>query len=194
MYGIIVAEERDEMPKGMSPEQQTARFYRRRKIKQCLSVLCGIILRLLGIDVTAVCVYWVFFDAEAWKIRGIAAAALFVLLYAQCASFSMLGLRMFSKSTLSGTWRLGWTAILICAPLYFVVFVVSLIPLTQRAAFFLTVFPALILNALPMESICDEYALRGFPTPLFWGIQIGMQMLVFAAGQMYGLYLLQIWG
>ena len=178
----------------MSPEQQTVRFYRRRKINRILNLFFGIVLRLLGIGVTAVCVYWVFFDAEAWKIRGIAAAALFVLLYAQCASFSMLGLRMLSKRELHGTWRLGWTAILICAPLYFVVFIVSLIPLTQRAAFFLTVFPALILNALPMESICDEYALRGFPTPLFWGIQIGVQLFVFAVGQMYGLYLLQIWG
>jgi len=174
------------MPGGMSREQQTVRFYRRRKISRLMSLFFGVFLRLFGMVVTAVCAYWVFFDVDAIKIKGIAAAALFVLLYAQCASFSMLGLRIFSKSEMRAVWHLGWTAILICAPLYFVVLVVSLIPLTERAAFFLTVFPTLILNALPMESICDEYVLRGFPTPLFWGIQIGVQMC--------GMYLLRLWG
>ena len=147
------------MPRGMRPEQQTVQFYRRRKIDRILTVICGIVLRLLGIGVTVVCTYWVFFDADAMEIKGIAAAVLFVLLYAQCASFSMLGLRIFAKQQERRRLQLGAASLLICAPLYFVVLVVSIIPLTERSAFFLTVFPTLILNALPMESIRDEYVL-----------------------------------
>ncbi len=182
------------MPKKLSREAQTIRYYRRRRISRISVFVCGIVLRLLGIVLTAVCAYLVFFDAEAITLKGIAAAVLFVLLYAQCASFSMLGLRIFAKQQERRRLQLGAASLLICAPLYFVVLVVSIIPLTERSAFFLTVFPTLILNALPMESIRDEYVLRGFPTPLFWGLQIAVQMTVFAAGQIYGTYLLRLWG
>ena len=182
------------MPKKLSREVQTARYYRRRRISRICTFVCGIVIRMLAIGVTAVCAYLVFFDAEAITLKGIAAAALFVLLYAQCASFSMLGLRLFSRRETRGRGRLALSAVMICAPLYFVVLVISIIPLTERAAFFLTVFPTLILNALPMESVRDEFSLRGFPSPLFWSIQLGMQMAVFAAGQWYGQYLSRMWG
>ena len=182
------------MPKKLSREAQTARYYRRRRISRICTFVCGIVIRMLAIGVTAVCAYLVFFDAEAITLKGIAAAALFVLLYAQCASFSMLGLRLFSRRETRGRGRLALSAVMICAPLYFVVLVISIIPLTERAAFFLTVFPAVILNVLPMESVRDEFSLRGFPSPLFWGMQILMQTGVFAVGQLYGQYLLSVWG
>ncbi len=182
------------MSRKISREEQVVRFRRRRKVSRVCSFVIGLVLRLLGIIVTAVCTDLVFFDADAIEVKGIAAAALFVLLYAQCASFSMLGLRLFARRETRRRGRLAASAVLICAPLYFVVLVISIIPLTERAAFFLTVFPTLILNALPMESIRDEMALRGFPTPLFWLIQLGMQLLVFLIGQSYGIYLMQLWG
>ncbi len=182
------------MPKKLSREAQTIRYYRRRKISRICAFVCGIVIRMLAIGVTAVCAYLVFFDAEAITLKGIAAAVLFVLLYAQCASFSMLGLRLFSRRETRGRGRLALSAVMICAPLYFVVLVISIIPLTERAAFFLTVFPAVILNVLPMESVRDEFSLRGFPSPLFWAIQTGMQLLVFVIGQAYGFYLMQMWG
>ena len=182
------------MPEKLSREQQTKRFYRRKKVRRVVTVVCEIILRMLGIFLTAICTYWVFFDADALMIKGFAAAALFVLLYAQCASFSMLGLRMFAQREVCGCCRLSAAAVMICMPLYFVVLVVSIIPLTERAALFLTVFPTLILNALPMESVRDEMSLRGMPTPLFWAIQLTVQMLVFALGQTYGQYLMTVWG
>ena len=182
------------MPNNLSCDQQTKRFYRRKKVRRIVTVLCGITLRVLGIFLTAVCTYWVFFDDDALIIKGFAAAALFVLLYAQCASFSMLGLRMFARREVCGSARLSAAAVMICMPLYFVVLVISIIPLTERAAFFLTVFPTLILNALPMESVRDEMSLRGLPTPLFWAIQLTVQMLVFALGQSFGLHLMTVWG
>lgn len=182
------------MPKKFSREEQIIRFRRHRKVSRVCSFVVGIILRLLGITVTAICTYFVFFDSDAIEVKGIAAAVLFVLLYAQCASFSMLGLRLFARRETRGRGKLAASAVLICAPLYLVVLVISIIPLTERAAFFLTVFPTLILNVLPMESIRDEMALRGFPSPLFWAVQTGMQLLVFVIGQAYGFYLMQMWG
>lgn len=182
------------MPKKLSREEQTVRYYRRRRISRISVFVCGIVLRLLGIVLTAVCAYLVFFDAEAVTLKGIAAAVLFVLLYAQCASFSMLGLRLFARRETRERIQIAASSVMICAPLYFVVLVIAIIPLTERAAFFLTVFPTLLLNALPMESVRDECSLRGFPTALFWLIQISMQLLVFVLGQAYGLYLMQTWG
>ena len=73
------------MPKKLSREVQTVRYYRRRRISRICTLVCGIVIRLLAIGVTAVCAYLVFYDAEAITLKGIAAAALFVLLYAQCA-------------------------------------------------------------------------------------------------------------
>ena len=182
------------MSRKISREEQVVRFYRRRKAARLLSLLFSMTARIMAAVVTAVCMYWVFFDAEAIEVKGLAAAVLAVLLYAQCASLSMVGLRLFSKSTVTQKRFLALSAVLICAPLYFVVWVISIIPLTERAAFFLTVFPTVILNILPMESVRDEMTLRGFPSWLFWGIQLGMQTAVFAVGQSYGQYLARVWG
>jgi len=182
------------MSKKMSREEQARRFHRRRTTGRICTMVFDVLIRMLAIGVTAVCAYLVFFDADAITLKGFAAAGLFVLLYAQCASFSMLGLRLFARRETRSRRRLALASVMICAPLYFVVLVISIIPLTERAAFFLTVFPTLILNALPMESVRDEFSLRGFPSPLFWSIQLGMQMAVFAAGQWYGQYLARMWG
>ena len=67
------------MPKKLSREAQTIRYYRRRRISRISVFVCGIVLRLLGIVLTAVCAYLVFFDAEAITLKGIAAAVLFVI-------------------------------------------------------------------------------------------------------------------
>ena len=182
------------MPQKISREEQVNRFYRRKRIGQVLSVFIAMAARILSAAVTLMCMYWVFADVEAIRIKGIAAAALAVLLYAQCASLSMVGLRLFAKSTMTQKRYLALSSILICAPLYFVVLVISIIPLTEHAAFFITVFPPVILNILPMESVRDEMSLRAFPSWLFWTMQIAMQMLCFAAGQMYGHHLMIAWG
>ncbi len=106
------------MPKKLSREAQTARYYRRRTISRICTFVCGIVIRLLAIGVTAVCAYLVFFDAEAITLKGIAAAALFVLLYAQCASFSMLGLRLFARRETRGRGRLALSAYDLCAAVF----------------------------------------------------------------------------
>ena len=182
------------MRRKYSREEQIERFYRRRRMMQFLSVLLAVIARVAAAAVTAVCIYLVFLNADAIEIKGIAAAALAVLLYAQCASLSMVGLRMFSKSACGKKSHLALSSVLICMPLYFVVLVISVIPMTEPAAFFITVFPAVILNILPMESVRDEMAMREFPSVLFWLIQGIMQLLFFSVGQMYGQYLTTVWG
>ena len=182
------------MPQKISQEEQTVRFYRRRKRERLWSVLFSLFVRTAAVIVTAICIYLVFVEDDAMKVKEFAAAALAVLLYAQCASLSLVGLRLFSKSMVSQKRQLAQSSVLLCAPLYFVVLVISIIPLTERAAFFITVFPAAVLNILPMESIRDEMVLRDFPSWLFWMIQIAMQMLCFAGGQMYGQHLMVMWG
>ena len=42
-------------------------------------------------------------------------------------------------------------------PTYFCVFLVSLVPLFTYSIWFITVFPAILLNCLPASSILDEY-------------------------------------
>ena len=42
-------------------------------------------------------------------------------------------------------------------PTYFCVFLVSLVPLFTYSIWFITVFPAILLNCLPVSSILDEY-------------------------------------
>lgn len=42
-------------------------------------------------------------------------------------------------------------------PTYFCVFLVSLVPLFTYSVWFITVFPAILLNCLPFSSVLDEY-------------------------------------
>lgn len=42
-------------------------------------------------------------------------------------------------------------------PTYFCVFLVSLVPLFTYSIWFITVFPAILLNCLPVSSVLDEY-------------------------------------
>ena len=58
----------------------------------------------------------------------------------------------------------------------------------------LVVTPETVESFKLAESVRDEFSLRGFPTPLFWMMQILMQTGVFAVGQLYGQYLLSVWG
>ena len=147
--------------------------HRRQLILRILSVIVRIVLIALTVNFLSI----VFFDDDAIKIKPYLITLLFIMLYGQCALLSMRGLdwlvlRKPTRRMLTGA------SLLICAPLYFVVLVFSLIPIEVPAVFFITIFPIIALNALPMESIIDEFRLMGYPKLLFWFIQLAMQLAI----------------
>ena len=174
--------------------EQIRRFRRRTARKRVFGVTVQIVCRILMIAVTGLCLYLVFWNEDAVEYRGIAAVMLFVLLYGQCASMSMLGLRLFVGRRVHSGSRLTLISVLLCAPLYFTVLLFSLIPLTVSAAFFLTVFPVFVLNTLPMDVIREALSLYGYPKMRFWCVQTAVQLAVAALGQTAGWMLYRYWG
>ena len=166
-----------------SAELQVRRYKARKQRNKIVSGTLKLILRIIMIALTLICFYTVVFDEDAVKLKGIAASVLFLLFYAQCASLSMYGLSLLKLLSPKNTIRLTLLSIMICAPLYFVIFIVSLIPITSYAVFFITVFPIIVLNALPMESICEEFSFMYYPKRMFWIVQTFVQLLIVAVSQ-----------
>ncbi|MBQ8551865.1 MAG: hypothetical protein IJ428_03520 [Clostridia bacterium] len=177
-----------------SHAEQVRRYKARIKRNKIIGIAAQLILRVIMLSVTLVCFYKLVFDDDAAKIKGIAAAFLFVLFYAQCAALPMLGLSLFKARRISRLTRLTAISLMICAPLYFVVLVFSLIPITVWAVFFITVFPIIVLNALPMGAIYDELSYADYPKRLFWTIQLTVQLGLVAVGQLAGTAMFGGWG
>lgn len=175
-------------------DEQVRRYKARIRRNKIIGRAAWLILRAIMLIITLYCYFLLVFDEDAAKFKGIAAAVLFVLFYVQCAAFSMQGLVLFKSNRSSKLTGLTAITLMICAPLYFVVLVFSLIPITVWAVFFITVFPIIVLNALPMESIYDELSYRDYPKRLFWTVQLAVQLGIVAVGQLAGAVAFAGWG
>ena len=102
------------------------------------------------------------------SIAVIGIAFLFLVLYA-CSSEigqkSMKKLKMYEQklihSELSNKdqYNILFLSLTTLSPIWFCILIVSLVPLYTYEVWFITVFPAVLLNCLPASSVLDEYYL-----------------------------------
>lgn len=119
---------------------------------------------LFVLTLTIVC----FVYLELFKISILAICALFPIfsLYGFCMGLcakSMEKLQKYDKKLIHfGLTRNDYSKILLfslstLSPTYFCVLLASSIPLYTYEVWFITVFPCILVNCLPMSSVLDEY-------------------------------------
>ena len=147
------------------------------------------ILSLIKIGITSLLPYLVLFVCFQ-RISGAPAALILTIVlvvYACATAVSYYGrsklLCLHTQNAIT-TKKLFLLCALIASPIFLFWFLFSIIPIPSYESWLMTGLPVIIVSAIPLYSISDDWkhSLKKF----FWGLQIFTYVLLFFAGQALG--------
>lgn len=133
-----------------------------------------------------VSIFCVLFFAFYGNITGFIPTLLFlifILLYGTSiaiCNFGMTKLRGYERTYTLTRKRLYGLSFVIGAPVYFLWFAFSIIPIAHYAVWLLTGLPVCIVTAFTLSEIADRWNQR---RPLYWGIQVVIYLVLLFIGQ-----------
>ena len=125
-------------------------------------ILTDVILFILSM-IFFVCVYISVFNIS---FAIIAILLIFFAIYSLCMNFawkSMKKLKKYEQKLIhfrlmpKDEFKVLLFSLTTLSPMYFCVFLVSLIPIYTYEVWFITIFPCVLLNCIPAISVLDEY-------------------------------------
>ncbi len=133
-----------------------------------------------------VAIFCVLFFVFYRNVSGLVPAILFlvfILLYGTSIAicdFGMSKLKGWERTYALTPKRLYGLSFLIGAPVYFLWFAFSIIPIAHYAVWLLTGLPLCIVTGLTLSEIADRWNQR---KPLYWGIQVAIYLALLFIGQ-----------